>query len=85
MTNVDWRNYMTLTDWKSVFANNLIDILRDRGMSQRQLAVDSGVSPAMISDYINGIRVPGLIAAINMAYALDMDVGDLVDFDERID
>lgn len=76
---------MTQEMWKKIFANNLADILNYKGMSQRQLAIDSGVSPAMISDYINGIRMPGLAAAINIAYALDMDVGELVDFDERID
>lgn len=75
---------MTQSEWKRVFARNLVDILNERGMSQRQLAIDSGISPAMISEYINGIRMPGLAAAINIAYALDMDVSDLVDFDERI-
>ena len=76
---------MTQTEWKRIFANNLIDILRERGMSQRQLAIDSGVSTAMISEYVNEIRMPGLAAVINMAYALDVDIGDLVDFDERIE
>ena len=76
---------MTQETWKRIFASNLNDILEDRGMSQRQLAIDSGISPAMISDYANAIRMPGLAAAINMAYALDMDVGELVDFDERIE
>lgn len=76
---------MTQETWKRIFANNLVDILEEKGMSQRQLAKDSGVSAAMISDYINGIRMPGLAAAINIAYALDMDVGELVDFDERVE
>jgi transcriptional regulator with XRE-family HTH domain len=76
---------MTQTEWKRIFARNLVSILTDRGMSQRQLAIDSGISTAMISDYVNGVRIPGLPAAINMAYALDMDVGELVDFDERIE
>lgn len=75
---------MTQEDWKITFAENLVDILKEKGMSQRQLAVDSGVSQAMISDYVNGIRMPGIAAVINIAYALDMDVGELVDFDERI-
>lgn len=76
---------MTQDTWKNIFARNLADILADKGMSQRQLAIDSGVSAAMISDYINGVRMPGLTAAINIAYALDMDVGELIDFDERIE
>ena len=76
---------MTQEAWKRIFADNLVDILNEKGMSQRQLAKDSGVSPAMISEYINRIRIPGLPAVINIAYALDMDVSELVDFDERID
>lgn len=76
---------MRQEEWKKVFAANLIDILKEKGMTQRELAMDSGLSTATISEYINGIRMPGLAAAINMAYALDMDVGELVDFDEPID
>jgi transcriptional regulator with XRE-family HTH domain len=75
---------MRQEEWKKVFASNLIDILKEKGMTQRELAMDSGLSTATISEYINGIRMPGLAAAINMAYALDMDVGELVDFDEPI-
>ena len=75
---------MTQEQWKRTFANNLLDILEEKGMSQRQLAIDSGVSTSMISDYINGLRMPGLASAINMAYALDMEVGELVDFGDRI-
>lgn len=76
---------MTQETWKRIFARNLTDILADKGMSQRQLAMDSGVSTAMISDYVNGVSMPGLAAAVNMAYALDMDVSELIDFDERIE
>lgn len=76
---------MRQAEWKRIFSANLIDILKEKGMTQRQLARDSGVSIGMISDYINGQRVPGIIPVINMAYALDMDVGELVDFDERVE
>ena len=76
---------MTREEWKQIFSENLEAILREKGMSQRQLAIDSGVSAAMISDYINKRQIPGIPAAINMAYALDMDVGELIDFDERVD
>lgn len=76
---------MTQQEWKRMFASNLIDILNDKGMTQKQLANDSGISSSMISEYINEIRMPGLAAAINIAYALDMDISELVDFDERID
>lgn len=76
---------MTQTEWKRIFANNLVDILDEKGMSQRQLAIDSNISPATISEYINGIRMPSLASAVNIAYALDMEVSELVDFGERIE
>lgn len=76
---------MRQTEWKRIFGDNLVGILEEKGMSQRQLARDSGVSVSMINDYINGQRIPSVIATINMAYALDMEVSELVDFDERVE
>lgn len=75
---------MTQSQWKQVFADNLVDILQEKGMTQTQLSKDSGVSMAMISDYINKRSAPGIFAVINMAYALDMDVGDFIDFGDRV-
>ena len=75
---------MTQTEWRRIFANNLLVILREKGMSQAQLARDSGLSVSRISDYINMNATPTIFAIINMAYALDIDVNELVDFDDRI-
>lgn len=75
---------MKQSEWKNVFGNNLSDILEEKGMSQAQLARDSGVSMGMISDYINKRSVPGIFAVINMAYALDMEVSELIDFGDRV-
>jgi transcriptional regulator with XRE-family HTH domain len=75
---------MTQTEWRRIFSNNLVDILREKGMSQAQLARDSGLSVSRISDYINMNATPTVFAIINMAYALDLDVNELVDFDDRI-
>lgn len=75
---------MTQLEWRKVFANNLLCILREKGMSQAQLARDSGLSVSRISEYVNMISTPTIFAIINIAYALDMDVDELVDFDSRI-
>lgn len=75
---------MTQTEWRRTFSDNLVDILRERGMSQAQLARDAGLSVSRISDYINMYATPTIFAIINMAYALDMDVNELVDFDDRV-
>ena len=76
---------MTQLDWKDVFGDNLASILQEKGFTQLRLSRDSGVSTAMISDYINKRSVPGLFAAINIAYALDMSLDELVNFDEPIE
>jgi transcriptional regulator with XRE-family HTH domain len=54
-------------------------------MSQAQLARDSGLSVSRISDYINKFSTPTIFALINIAYALDMELSELADFDERIE
>lgn len=76
---------MTQSEWRNIFGNNLIDILHEKGMTQSDLARDTGLSVSRISDYIHETATPTIYALINIAYALDMDVGELVDFDERID
>ena len=75
---------MTQEEWKNIFGNNLSTVLREKRMTQSQLAKDSGVSMGMISDYINKRSVPGIFAAINIAYALDMDLNDLIDYGDRV-
>lgn len=76
---------MTMTEWKEIFGSNLVALLKEKGMTQSQLAKDTGLSTSRISDYINGYSAPSVFAIINMAYALDIDVGEFVDFEENID
>lgn len=76
---------MTRTSWKIIFADNLVSILEDKGISQNQLAKDSGVSASMISDYINRFAAPTVFTIINIAYALDVEVDELVDFGDMIE
>ena len=75
---------MTQIEWKNIFGDNLAAILEEKGISQARLARDTGMSVSRINDYINKNATPSIFAIINIAYALDIDVGELVDFDERI-
>lgn len=75
---------MTQIEWKNIFGDNLAAILEEKGISQARLARDAGMSVSRINDYINKNATPSIFAIINIAYALDIDVGELVDFDERI-
>lgn len=75
---------MTQEEWKNIFGDNLSTVLREKRMTQSQLAKESGVSMGMISDYVNKRSVPGIFAAINIAYALDMDLNELIDYGDRV-
>lgn len=75
---------MTQKEWQKKFSEKLTTILRDRGMKQSRLAEQSGLSDSRISDYIKMRSVPTIFAVMNMAYALDVNISDLVDFDERV-
>ena len=76
---------MSELEWMNIFSNNLIGILIERGMTQRDLSDESLISESTISRYIHKQQMPSLRAIINIAYSLDIDVGELIDFDERID
>lgn len=76
---------MTKGQWQSIFGGNLASILREKGVSQAQLSRDTGIARGAISDYVNKFSTPGLLAIINIAYALDVDVDELIDFGDRIE
>lgn len=75
---------MTELEWLDIFSNNLIDILKDQRMTQRDLADAAGLSEGMVSSIINKQKMPGIKTIINMSHALDIDVDELVDFGSMI-
>ncbi len=76
---------MTETEWLDIFASNLFEIMNERGYTQGDLAEDTGLSEASISYYLNRRRIPGIRAIVNIAYVLDVDVAELIDFGDRIE
>lgn len=76
---------MTLKEWTDAFGNNLSELLEERGMTQHDLVVDSGISAGSINAYIRKQSLPGIKAIVNIAYALDVSVDELVDFGDRIE
>lgn len=75
---------MTEVEWLDIFGDNLKSMLEHANMTQMELAEYSGLSKGTISRYINKERIPSLRAIINISYALECDVGELIDFDEPI-
>lgn len=76
---------MRLKEWTSIFGENLSDLMRDKNISQLDLAKTSGLSIGSINAYIRGQSPPGIKAIINLSYALDVDLADLLDFGDTID
>ena len=76
---------MTQDEWKFSFGENLYSTLKDRNISQKELAKMCDISQGMISDYINGFRAPNIFAIINIAYVLDVDIDELVDVGDYIE
>lgn len=52
-------------------------LLREHGMSQKELAEATNLTPAAISRYINGERVPRAITLAALAKALGVDPVDI--------
>lgn len=75
---------MSEVEWMDIFGDNLAEIMKEQGYSQRDLADDAGLSEASISNYINKRRMPTVRAIINMAYVLNLDIEDFIDFGDRI-
>ena len=76
---------MTLKEWTELFGDNLNDLMEEKHITQRELARASGLSIGAINSYIHGQSPPGIKAVINICYALDIDMAELLDFGDVID
>lgn len=76
---------MSETEWLRIFSKNLVSILSESRINQKELAEMTGLSTATISKYVNGIQMPTVRAIINISYALHISVDELIDFGDRIE
>lgn len=76
---------MTNKDWLESFSEYLGDLMKEKQITQKDLAIASGLSESSISAYLNEQRYPTYRAIINIAYALDVSTDDLLDFGDNID
>ncbi|MGI6033640.1 MAG: helix-turn-helix domain-containing protein [Coriobacteriales bacterium] len=70
-----------------LFASRLSTLLQQRGISQEDLALMTGLTPAVICRYVNGDRTPRAIVVAKIAKALGVQPGDLTgtSADQEID
>lgn len=76
---------MSECEWIDIFGDNLRDIIADSRMTQEEVAEEAGISQSAISRYINKQMMPSLKTVINLAYVLDCDITDFIDFGEMIE
>lgn len=71
--------------WLEHFSENLIALMTECGVTQKQLAEDTGLSESTINRYVKGLRIPKATALINISTALNCSLEELIDFGEDID
>lgn len=76
---------MSEVEWMDIFATNLSEILKEQGMTQKELANEIGVTEACISSYINKKRIPSLQVAIKMCCLLGLSMDDFVIFGDTLE
>lgn len=69
---------MSEVEFIDIFADNLRDIMQEVGITQSELADESGVSRATINRYLAKQRLPTLKALINICDVLDCDLDELI-------
>lgn len=76
---------MSELEWMDIFGDNLLSMLDECLLTQKDLAEMTGLSEGAISAYVNKDKMPGIRAILNISYALDWDLNDMLDFGEKIE
>lgn len=66
------------TSWAKSFGQNLQTVIKNKNVTQQQLARKLGITDAMLSRYVHGISVPSTFKTCQIASALDCDITDLI-------
>ena len=72
------RTYISEVEFIDIFADNLRDAMIDAGISQTELAYETGLTKSTISRYLNKQRFPTLKAVVNICHVLDCDIDDII-------
>ena len=76
---------MTKKQWMREFANRILERLGDLDMSQGQLANLTGITQSNISSYLSCNSTPSAPRVCNIARALNLEPGYLLDFGEMVE
>lgn len=76
---------MSELEWMDIFGDNLKSLLEEQWMSQQELADATGISKSTISKYIHKQCMPSVAALVNIAYALNCEIDDILYFGDRLE
>lgn len=68
----------------SAFASNLKSLMKYQNINQVELADKTGLTNVMINHYIHERKMPTVCSIVNISYALNVNVDELIDFGEMI-
>ena len=76
---------MSQQEWLDIFGDNLASILEEERISQKELSRLTGLSESTISRYINKLQMPNVRAIINISYALNWSLEDMLNYGSMLD
>jgi transcriptional regulator with XRE-family HTH domain len=76
---------MNRVEWSRRFSNVVLKAMERHGYTNKTLSEATGITASAISQYLSGRRIPEIRSIINMAYALNLTVDDLLDHGGPID
>lgn len=72
-------------EWIRYFAEEVKYHMKQKHMSQRDLADRSRLAESTISDVIRGNKLPSIRTVYNIAYGLGVGIEELTDFGQLIE
>ena len=76
---------MTEKTWRRLFSMKLEELLLKNGLTANMFSSLCGLGQPAIQRYLACERTPMATSVLKMAYALNVDVGELIDFGESVD
>lgn len=75
---------MSEVEWLRNFGNALKEAMEYTNTSQEELADILGMSQSSVSRFINGLQMPDVRVVLKIAYELDWNIDDLVNFGDYV-
>ena len=71
-------------EWLDKFADKLATLMYGRGYNQKSLSNATSISKSTISKYLKAEQMPTAKSIVNLSYALNCGVNELIDFGHMI-